>query len=100
MTALKVILLTLAFLYIADQFHFGTNQKCPDYQGVLIFQVSLDVLKGYFETEINVRASSLCVYDCTLVKTFLTTYFPLHLSCSGVTDLNCDYCLRMDHIHQ
>ena len=21
--------------------HLGTNQKCPDYQGVLIFQVSL-----------------------------------------------------------
>ena len=21
--------------------HFGTNQKCPGYQGVLIFQVSL-----------------------------------------------------------
>ena len=22
--------------------HLGTNKKCPDYQGVLIFQVSLD----------------------------------------------------------
>ena len=29
--------------------HPGTNLKCPDYQGVLIFQVSLHV-NGYFGT--------------------------------------------------
>ena len=29
--------------------HLGTSLKCPDYQGVLIFQVNLHV-NGYFET--------------------------------------------------
>ena len=42
---------TLNFLYATTCFndtveplyygHLGTNKKCPDYQGVLIFQVSL-----------------------------------------------------------
>ena len=29
--------------------HLGTSQKCPDYRGVLIFQVGLHVI-GYFWT--------------------------------------------------
>ena len=34
----KQVLSTVEPVYYG---HLGTNQKCPDYQGVLIFQVSL-----------------------------------------------------------
>ena len=37
--------------------HLGTNKKCPDYQGVLIFQVSL-----YDKAHLGVCGLSSCPY--------------------------------------
>ena len=45
--------------------HLGTNQKCPDYQGVLIFQVILDD-KVPFRTTTK---STLCRCPYFLVST-------------------------------
>ena len=60
--------------------HLGTNKKCPDYQGVLIFQVILyEKVPGPFGT------LTKCVdYECTVATgmfgNYLRCIYTLHVS--------------------
>ena len=44
--------------------HVGTNQKCPDYQGVLIFQVSLHDNVSFGTTARCVDYAGVHIFKC------------------------------------
>ena len=44
--------------------HLGTDQKCPDYQGVLIFQVSLYEKAPYGTTTKYVDYTGVLIFKC------------------------------------
>ena len=44
--------------------HLGTNKKCPDYQGVLIFQVSLYDKTSFGTITKCVDYASVLIFEC------------------------------------
>ena len=44
--------------------HLGTSQKCPDYQGVLIFQVSLHDNVSFGTTARCVDYAGVHIFNC------------------------------------
>ena len=44
--------------------HLGTSQKCPDYQGVLIFQVSLHDNVSFWTTTRCVDYAGVHIFKC------------------------------------
>ena len=44
--------------------HLGTSQKCPDYQGVLIFQVSLHDNVSFGTTARRVNYAGVHIFKC------------------------------------
>ena len=58
------------FIYIYG--HLGINHKCPDYQGVLIFQVSLYDKAAPFGTITKcVDSAGVLIFKCTHQKVTL-----------------------------
>ena len=62
--------------YTVEPVHYGhlrTNIKCPDYQGVLIFQVSLSD-KASFETiTLSVEIMQMSLFSSVLINRFHCT---------------------------
>ena len=44
--------------------HLGTNQRCPDYQGVLIFQVNLHDNVSFGTTARCVDYAGVHIFNC------------------------------------
>ena len=56
--------------------HLGTSQKCPDYQGVLIFQVSLHDNVSFGTTAIGVWIMQVSTFSSILINRFHCIMLP------------------------
>ena len=60
-TIISIIKTTVEPVYYG---HLGTSQKCPDYQGVLIFQVSLHDNVSFGTTARCVDYAGIHIFKC------------------------------------
>ena len=64
---LQLYIYTVEFVYHG---HLGTSQKCPDYQGVLIFQVSLHDNVSFGTTAIGVWIMQVSTFSSVVINRF------------------------------
>ena len=65
--------------------HLGTNKKCPDYQGVLIFQVSLYDKAPIGTVTISVWIIRVSLFSSVLINRFHCT--AIQLASSTLSDM-------------